>query len=520
MNNRLIPGLAIATALVIPFSSALAADPFITSAERVQNVEVGSSSSFSIRRGYSGYTTWTIEGGEVAGVTLTPLVWGGIQTQSQVMVNLAPTQETNNQPVRIKAVTEGGYENTYEFVLNAYNPRLTISPGNIAQARVGIAYYQPLSLGGSITLSSAQQWAVTEGSLPAGIALNPQTGAVVGTPTIAGTFNFTVSARETSNLNRAANPKSYSLIVQPASTQPTQPTTPTYSPVAITTRGNPVNGQVNQTYSAQIFRASGGSGRFTWAVTSGRLPNGLWLDSNTGIIQGTPTEAGTFNATLKVADASLAGTNTTDTLAIQLVVAGTSNPSQPTNPTQPSQPTNPGQLANPIIELDMSAQISATTWTNVANDAASFSVALDASSQDWLSRFIEQGTTAETRALGSGERRALVRDALDTMARVPTLVDLELLASGQIPQTRNITREREQLTQARATFRAIYGRDPNFQNNEENLAWNTLMYRIRFPRNLTSEQYGITQFRRLFGRSPSTPFNWATVRVLGYVHAR
>ncbi|MDQ5919711.1 MAG: hypothetical protein QG668_438, partial [Patescibacteria group bacterium] len=181
----------------------------------------------------------------------------------------------------------------------------------------------------------------------------------------------------------------------------------------------------------------------------------------------------------------------------------------------PETPSTPA----PITEVPTAptAPASNQARTQVSSDATSFRVMLAPQDQERLASFIDAGTTPATQALGSGERRALVRDALDTMGRAPTQTDLERLAQGQIPQTRNLTREREQLPRARSTFRTIYGRDPNFQNPEENLAWNTLMYRIRFTRDLAEERQGITTFRQTFRRAPSDPFQWAVVRVLGYV---
>ncbi len=132
--------------------------------------------------------------------------------------------------------------------------------------------------------------------------------------------------------------------------------------------------------------------------------------------------------------------------------------------------------------------------------------------------FLAYGASDVTARLGIGERQALLRDAFETMrtAQVP-VTDLERMARGIPPETRNLAQERAQLPRVRQTFRTIYGREPDFRNPEENLAWNTLMYRIRFPRNLSDERQGIVEFRRLFGRDPRDPFQWATVRVLGYV---
>lgn len=136
-----------------------------------------------------------------------------------------------------------------------------------------------------------------------------------------------------------------------------------------------------------------------------------------------------------------------------------------------------------------------------------------------LVTFISYGLTEESARLGSGERRAIVRDALETLRTTNiSPSDLERLVHGQIPHARNLAEERKQSTRALATFRTIYGHAPNFKNTEENLAWNTLMYRLRFPRNLQAETQGIQEFRTTFRRAPQDPFQWATVRVMGYVN--
>ena len=191
--------------------------------------------------------------------------------------------------------------------------------------------------------------------------------------------------------------------------------------------------------------------------------------------------------------------------------------------TTPVAPLTPVVVADPVVTpvvptpVTLAPAAPATVRT-VQADARSFGVTVSTEDQERLASFIETGTSPETQALGSGERRALVRDALQTMGRsnIP-LADLERMARGEIPATRNITIERQQLPRVRATFRSIFNRDPNFQNANENLVWNTMMYRIRFTRNLAEEREGIQDFRALFNRTPTDPFQWAVVRALGYV---
>jgi hypothetical protein len=137
-----------------------------------------------------------------------------------------------------------------------------------------------------------------------------------------------------------------------------------------------------------------------------------------------------------------------------------------------------------------------------------------------VEQFLASGRGTASRSLGRGEREAVLRDAIETMGRTAAQIpvdDLERISNGEIPRTRSLAYERSMVPRALATFRTIFGHAPNFQNADENLAWNTLMYRIRFPRDLSAERRGISDFRSLFRGVPQSPFQWSVVRVLGYV---
>jgi hypothetical protein len=62
------------------------------------------------------------------------------------------------------------------------------------------------------------------------------------------------------------------------------------------------NGSIGTPYS-QMITASGGTAPYSFAVTSGTLPNGLNLNSN-GLLSGDPTTTGTFNFTVTATDSN------------------------------------------------------------------------------------------------------------------------------------------------------------------------------------------------------------------------
>ena len=153
--------------------------------------------------------------------------------------------------------------------------------------------------------------------------------------------------------------------------------------------------------------------------------------------------------------------------------------------------------------------------TSVQSSALEFGVTLSTTQVNTASSFISSGTTMATVKLGSGERLALVRDQLETLGRVDVAA-LEQLAVGQKPTARNLAKEQVQVGKVLTAFVKLTGHRPNFKIAKEDLAWNTMMYRIRFARDLNKERAGITMFRSVYGRTPTSPLDWAAVRAWGY----
>ncbi len=67
---------------------------------------------------------------------------------------------------------------------------------------------------------------------------------------------------------------------------------------------------------ALFCRQLGGTGAYTWSITSGSLPPGLTLNATQGLISGTPTTLGNYPFTVQVTDAK--GLSCTQTLSIYI----------------------------------------------------------------------------------------------------------------------------------------------------------------------------------------------------------
>jgi len=138
-------------------------------------------------------------------------------------------------------------------------------------------------------------WALASGGLPPGLTLSGG-GLISGTPTSAGTFNFTVRVTDSS---AATATQVFILSVSDA--------------LAITTASLPPV-KVGTVYS-QTLAATGGHPPYTWSLRTGALATGLSL-SSLGTISGTPANSGTFPFTVQVADS----TSVIATQALSIVV--------------------------------------------------------------------------------------------------------------------------------------------------------------------------------------------------------
>ena len=163
---------------------------------------------------------------------------------------------------------------------------ITITTPSLPSGTVGVAYSEPVQATGG---TGALTWTINAGALPPPLTINSSTGVISGTPSTAGTFNFTVRATDTTSLFDA-QPLSITIAHSPI-------------PPNITTTTLP-GGTVNAAYS-QPVRATGGTGALTWTISAGALPPPLTLNPTTGVISGIPSTAGTFNFTVRATDTLL-----------------------------------------------------------------------------------------------------------------------------------------------------------------------------------------------------------------------
>jgi hypothetical protein len=239
--------------------------------------------------------TWSLSGNGCTGGSCGTLS----NSTTTAVTYTAPVTVATAFGVTVTATSVADSSVTAMAMLNVpVNPAISTAAGPLSGGTLGTPYAMTLAGLGGIPPNT---WAVKTGNLPAGLTLNPSTGAIAGTPMAAGNPSFAVTLTDSGSPALTAT-STFSIAVA-------------YPPLTIITTTLP-NGMLGTAYTAALS-ASGGTGTgYTWAVTSGTGLSAVGVSlSSSGAITGIPTASETsVPFTVQVADS--AGNTATATLML------------------------------------------------------------------------------------------------------------------------------------------------------------------------------------------------------------
>jgi hypothetical protein len=227
--------------------------------------------SFQLTADGGGSQVWSIKSGSLP---------AGMGLSSNGLISGTPT--ATGDFTFVVQVTDTNRTDTETYTLSVVE-RLKIAPPRSAAGEVGVPYALALkSTGGR----PAVTWSLLEGTLPAGFVLNPATGEITGTPTVAGAYPLKVQVVDTLGLKATVD-----VPLKVAAR------------LAVVKKPLPAP-KVGKLYNAKL-KATGGVGPLKWNILGGKpgfLPAGIKFNAKTGAFSGTPTKAGVYRLRLQVVD--------------------------------------------------------------------------------------------------------------------------------------------------------------------------------------------------------------------------
>jgi hypothetical protein len=176
------------------------------------------------------------------------------------------------------------------ITLTDYNRSPVYSDNTVANATLNVAYSN------GVAASNTASYSLSGGALPTGLSLNTSTGAITGTPTAQGTFNFIIRAN--GSFEGSTDTPVLTIVVNP--------------PIPVFTDSSVASvASLYTPYSDQVTASNATS----YSVFSGALPTGLSLNTSTGAITGTPNVAGSFTFVIRATNAG--GSVNTGSLTIK-----------------------------------------------------------------------------------------------------------------------------------------------------------------------------------------------------------
>lgn len=265
-QNTYLGFFTLSTAGELTFTPAAATAPPTITGFTPSSGPIGASVVITGTR-LTGATSVTFNG--VSATTFT------VNSPTQITATVPATATTGKIAV---ATPNGSVTSTNNYTVTLPPP--VISSATTASGKIGQAFsYLIIASNGPTSFNAP--------GLPAGLSINTTTGLISGTPTQAGTFSVAISAT-----NSAGTATATLVLEIPA-------------PPVITST-NAASGQLGNSFLYQITASNNPT---SYAV-NGSLPTGVSLNTNTGLISGTPSQAGTFTVTVSATNAGGTGSAT------------------------------------------------------------------------------------------------------------------------------------------------------------------------------------------------------------------
>ncbi|HEY4199187.1 MAG TPA: Ig-like domain-containing protein [Devosiaceae bacterium] len=212
---------------------------------------------------------------------------GSVSIDASGVANYTPPAGfRGNDSFTFTASNTGGTSASATVTVPVSNPTISVTPSTLASGTPGTPYSQSLTTAGGhapYTFSTT----LASGALPGGLSLTGN-GTISGTPTVSGTYTFTVSGADSSTGTGpfVFTSSTISLTVSAPAIAVAPPTLPAM-----------VAGSL---YPPQTFIASGGTAPYTFSISGGTLPSGMSFSGDT--LSGTPSSAGAYSFTVQATD--------------------------------------------------------------------------------------------------------------------------------------------------------------------------------------------------------------------------
>ncbi|MCR4536819.1 putative Ig domain-containing protein [Pseudomonas sp. 18.1.10] len=154
--------------------------------------------------------TLSLSGGAATSVAVASAASHGTATASGTSITYTPTAGYSGaDSFTYTATNASGTSSPATVTLTVSAPTIAVGPTTFASGTVSTAYSQTITGNGG---TAPYTYVITSGSLPTGLSLSAS-GTLSGTPSAAGTFNFTVTVTDA---NSATGSRAYSMTISTA----------------------------------------------------------------------------------------------------------------------------------------------------------------------------------------------------------------------------------------------------------------------------------------------------------------